>query len=79
MKEDRESWKAFLTGLKERGLTGTQLFIEDKCLGLLDVGTVKDFSKIQELLFGIRRQSAGGGFRLCSVQVFHTHAAFCSP
>ena len=36
MKEDRESWKTFLTGLKERGLTGTQLFIGDKCLGLLD-------------------------------------------
>jgi putative transposase len=36
MKEDRESWKAFLSGLKERGLTGTQLFIGDKCLGLLD-------------------------------------------
>ena len=36
MKEDRESWKIFLTGLKERGLTGTQLFIGEKCLGLLD-------------------------------------------
>lgn len=36
MKEDRESWKTFLTGMKERGLTGTQLFIGDKCLGLLD-------------------------------------------
>jgi putative transposase len=36
MKEDRESWKAFLTGLKERGLAGVRLFIGDRCLGLLD-------------------------------------------
>lgn len=36
MKEDRESWKTFLTGLKERGLAGVRLFIGDKCLGLLD-------------------------------------------
>lgn len=36
MKEDRESWKAFLMGLKERGLAGARLFIGDKCLGLLD-------------------------------------------
>jgi len=36
MKEDRESWLNFLVSLKERGLTGTRLFIGDKCLGLLD-------------------------------------------
>lgn len=36
MKEDKESWVAFLKSLKERGLTGTQLFIGDKCLGLLE-------------------------------------------
>jgi transposase-like protein len=36
MKEDKESWKTFLTSLKERGLTGTRLFIGDKCLGLLE-------------------------------------------
>lgn len=36
MKEDRESWKSFLCSLKERGLTGTQLFIGDRCLGLVD-------------------------------------------
>lgn len=35
-KEDRESWLNFLVSLKERGLTGTQLFIGDKCLGLLN-------------------------------------------
>lgn len=35
-KEDRESWLNFLVSLKERGLSGTQLFIGDKCLGLLD-------------------------------------------
>lgn len=36
MKEDKESWRIFLTDLKERGLTGTRLFIGDKCLGLLE-------------------------------------------
>lgn len=36
MKEDKASWLAFLKGLKERGLKGTQLFIGDKCLGLLE-------------------------------------------
>ena len=34
--EDRESWLNFLVSLKERGLSGTQLFVGDKCLGLLD-------------------------------------------
>jgi len=36
MKEDKASWSAFLRSLKERGLEGTQLFIGDKCLGLLE-------------------------------------------
>jgi len=36
MKEDKESWRNFLTGLRERGLTGTRLFIGDKCLGMLE-------------------------------------------
>lgn len=36
MKEDKESWRAFLVSLKERGLQGPQLFIGDKCLGLLE-------------------------------------------
>ena len=36
MKEDKASWLTFLQGLKERGLTGVQLFIGDKCLGLLE-------------------------------------------
>ena len=36
MKEDSASWVSFLKSLKERGLDGTQLFIGDKCLGLLD-------------------------------------------
>jgi len=35
-KEDTQSWLNFLRHLKERGLKGTQLFISDKCLGLLD-------------------------------------------
>ena len=48
MKEDKESWLNFLVGLKARGLTGTQLFIGDKCLGLLEaVNTVYPDAKYQ--------------------------------
>lgn len=36
MKEDLASWQGFLRSLKQRGLTGTQLFIGDKNLGLLE-------------------------------------------
>lgn len=36
MKEDRASWLDFLRSLKQRGLEGTQLFIGDKSLGLLE-------------------------------------------
>jgi len=39
MKEDKVSWQEFLKSLKERGLSGTQLFIGDKCLGLLEAVT----------------------------------------
>lgn len=35
-KEDKESWTSFLRHLKERGLGGVQLFISDKCLGLVE-------------------------------------------
>jgi len=35
-KEDHESWCEFLRYLKERGLSGTRLFISDKCLGLVE-------------------------------------------
>jgi transposase-like protein len=35
-KEDRESWTAFLRYLKERGLSGVELFVSDKCLGLVE-------------------------------------------
>jgi putative transposase len=35
-KEDKESWTEFLRGLKERGLKGVQLFVSDKCLGLVE-------------------------------------------
>lgn len=36
-KEDKESWLNFLRHLKERGLKGTQLFISDKCLGVVEI------------------------------------------
>jgi len=36
MKEDKESWLSFLRQLKERGLQGMQLFIADKCTGLIE-------------------------------------------
>lgn len=35
-KEDKASWLAFLRHLKSRGLSGTKLFISDKCLGLVE-------------------------------------------
>ena len=35
-KEDAESWRQFLRHLKERGLTGVELVISDKCLGLVE-------------------------------------------
>ena len=34
VKEDRESWRTFFVGLKERGLTGVRLIIGDKNLGM---------------------------------------------
>lgn len=48
MKEDMESWKTFLSWLKGRGLTGTKLFIGDKCLGMLEaINTVFPEAKYQ--------------------------------
>jgi len=35
-KEDKESWSDFLRHLKKRGLKGVQLFVSDKCLGLVE-------------------------------------------
>lgn len=35
-KEDKEGWSAFLRHLKGRGLKGVELFISDKCLGLIE-------------------------------------------
>jgi putative transposase len=35
-KEDAESWRVFLRHLKGRGLRGVQLFISDKCLGVVE-------------------------------------------
>jgi putative transposase len=35
-KEDKASWLSFLRELKRRGLSSTQLFISDKCLGLVE-------------------------------------------
>ena len=35
-KEDKAGWLSFLRHLKERGLNGVELFITDKCLGLVE-------------------------------------------
>ena len=35
-KEDKAGWGSFLTCLKERGLPSPELFISDKCLGLIE-------------------------------------------
>lgn len=48
MKEDSESWLGFLVRRKARGLTGTRMFIGDKCLGMLDaINTVFPKAKYQ--------------------------------
>jgi transposase-like protein len=36
MKEDKASWLEFFQWLKSRGLTGVQLIVGDKCLGMLE-------------------------------------------
>ena len=36
-KEDQDSWRNFLLHLKQRGLSGVELVISDKCLGLVDM------------------------------------------
>ena len=35
-KEDKTGWGAFIASLKQRGLSGVQLFISDKCMGLVE-------------------------------------------
>jgi len=35
-KEDRASWTNFLREMKQRGLKGVELFVSDKCLGLVE-------------------------------------------
>ena len=35
-KEDKAGWSSFLQHLKQRGLTGVQLFITDACMGLVE-------------------------------------------
>lgn len=35
-KEDKAGWSSFLQHLKQRGLTGAQLFITDACMGLVE-------------------------------------------
>jgi transposase-like protein len=35
-KEDKASWPNFLRELKQRGLKGVQMFVSDKCLGLVE-------------------------------------------
>lgn len=48
MKEDKASWLEFMKSLKQRGLEGAQLFIGDRCLGLLEsVNEVFPNSKFQ--------------------------------
>jgi putative transposase len=39
-KEDKEGWGSFLRHLKSRGLSQAQLFITDKCTGLVQAPRV---------------------------------------
>ncbi len=36
LKEDKASWTGFLRHLRQRGMESVELFVSDKCLGLLD-------------------------------------------
>lgn len=48
MKEDKASWVTFFQWLKGRGLSGVQLIVGDKCLGMLEaVGEVFPEAKYQ--------------------------------
>ena len=56
LREDKESWQNFLISLKERGLSGTQLLIGDKCLGLLEaVHTVYSKPRYQRCIVHFTR------------------------
>ena len=35
-KEDKAGWSSFIASLKDRGLSGVQLFVSDKCIGLVE-------------------------------------------
>jgi hypothetical protein len=67
-KEDAESWRQFLRHLKERGLTGVELFVSDKCLGLIEaLGEFYPEAEWQRCMVpqcadrGAKRQGPGGG------------------
>lgn len=50
-KEDKDSWLGFLRWLKERGLKGVLLFINDRCLGLIEaLGEVYPEAKWQRCI-----------------------------
>ena len=63
-REDKESWKSFLKGLKARGLKGTELFITDKCLGLVEsIGEVYPEAKWQRCVVHWYRNVLGAAPR----------------
>ena len=50
-REDKASWLEFIRGLKERGLSGTSLFVGDKCIGLVEtIGEVFPKAKYQRCI-----------------------------
>jgi transposase-like protein len=56
IREDKESWREFLRHLKKRGLTGVQLIVSDKSLGLIE--TIPEFypdAQWQRCLFHFNR------------------------
>jgi len=51
MKEDKASWLGFFQWLKSRGLSGVQLIVGDKCLGMLEAAmTVYPQAKYQRCI-----------------------------
>ncbi len=79
-REDRESWRAFLRHLKERGLKGTRLFISDRCLGLIEaLGEVFPDSKWQRCVVHFYRNVftavPKGKMRLVSAMLKAIHSS----
>jgi putative transposase len=80
MKEDTASWLEFLKSLKQRGLEGTQLFIGDKCLGLLEaVNEVFPNSKFQRCTVHFYRKLTIRGLAVLQLSIKPCSSSSSTP